>query len=196
MIDYDLYREIQIAAYGEGSFNNKPNYLNLFGIRKNTTIPDAFDDLIGAAFLDSNGEKQIVLFPATTDPGLYWLNNPSNVAGTGILCPQFIRHFWIKGLHKGYSALVQNSSCYVFRDNNRDNQLDYKNKMLALRESGFNLHRAAASGTTGKVNKWSAGCQVLAKASDFLILMSLRDKQIKTGYLYFNYTLWYNLVTE
>ena len=70
------------------SFRSETPYdLNLFGIRSNNVESNTFDDLLGCIYRDEQLAFQLEVWPATTDPGLYWLQNPSRVEGTAILVP-------------------------------------------------------------------------------------------------------------
>ena len=54
---------------------------------------------------------------------------------------------------------------------------------------GINIHHASYHGTSTQVNKWSAGCQVIASIDDFNTLMSLANKSKKQYGNSFTYTL-------
>lgn len=168
--------------------DDKKNYnLNLVGIRHNSTTPNAFDDLM-CVFWKFNGNWTFRVFPCTTDPGSYWLQNPSNVEGTGILKEMYHKAAWKIGMHQGkYKALVQNAAVTCIRDFDKDNVLDFnapdlstltkfnlnegvvewkdKTGKLIWREQtgmfGMNGHRANENGQSVVVDKWSAMCQVL-----------------------------------
>src|SRR3990167_8174555 len=79
---------------------DKPFNLNIIGIRSSNNKPDSFDDLITVSWNYKAGWN-LLKFSATTDPGLYWLNNPINVEGTAILAPGQYRGAFCKGFHKG-----------------------------------------------------------------------------------------------
>ena len=55
---------------------------------------------------------------------------------------------------------------------------------------GINIHRAGTfiNGST-QIDKWSAGCQVLSKESDFNLLMGLAEKARTLYGNSFTYTL-------
>jgi len=53
---------------------------------------------------------------------------------------------------------------------------------------GINIHKAGVDSTV--INNWSAGCQVVASASNLVIIISVAKKQIAyTGCKTFTYTL-------
>ena len=173
------YRDIQkklLAKYGK--FFTKPYDLNLFGIRSSNQIPNKFDDTIGCAYTDPDGNHRIFLCPATTDPGLYYLKNPMNVKGTAILKEGYYPGLWTYGKHKGRDAFVQIGKCTLLRDANRDGILDFNtpNEEISAND-GINLHGALTGSYTMVVDKFSAGCQVVASDIDLLYLLSLLIQQ-------------------
>jgi hypothetical protein len=111
------------------------------------------------------------------------------VKGTAILCPGHYAGIWEIDAHAGkYEALCQRGGeVTVWRDADRDGNLDTTGKV----DTGFfgiNLHKAGEHST--RVDRWSAGCQVLANESDFDEIMRLARLQVATnGYKSFSYTL-------
>jgi hypothetical protein len=169
-------------VYFEGKWD-----LNIVGIRSNSTKSDSFDDRILVICKNDADEWQEWSWSATTDPGLYWLRNPMNVAGTGILKEGQWRGCWKLGLHKGKKALVQIKPVTVYRDKNKDAVIDFaKGESSGI--FGINVHRAGLRST--KVDKWSAGCQVFANDSNFEEFLFLCKKQVDHGHGdVFSYTL-------
>ena len=162
--------------------------LNIVGIRKRNGTANAFDDLICIAYRNTK-EWRVHCMEGTTDPGLYWLEHPSNIKGTAILCPGHYPGIWEIDLHRQKcEALCQRSGpVKVWRDADRDGELDVNGET----DEGFfgiNLHKAGRSST--RVDRWSAGCQVVRNQSDFNTLMKLANLQISTtGCTTFSYTL-------
>ena len=110
--------------------------------------------------------------------------------GTAILVPgQYLNVYKIDD-HKGeYPALCQRGEVKVWRDNNKDNILDWEGETDTGEKFGINIHRA---GQTSKiVGDWSAGCQVIANRKDFKRMMKLAHKQNKK-----KKTFTYTLLTE
>jgi hypothetical protein len=154
----------------------RPFELNIVGIRNHSLVPNVFNDTINAVYKDDKGEWQLRSYPATTDPGTYWLDNPSNPLGTAILkAGQYIGSH-IMGLHRGkYMALVQRNPVTVIRDSKRDGTLDFSGKEdTGL--FGINIHRAMEAGVTKSIDRYSAGCQVFANAADFAAFMGLCER--------------------
>jgi hypothetical protein len=54
---------------------------------------------------------------------------------------------------------------------------------------GINIHRASATGTSTQIDKWSAGCQVIANNQNFDKLMELANKSKDKWGNSFTYTL-------
>ena len=165
-----------IRAYDKKGYkmsqNDSRQYnLNILGVRSNDPAPNLFNDMIFWLYKYCGGwaMKQA---PCTTDPGLYYLENPCNVNGTAILKPGQYPGVWEIGLHNGqYEALVQKGVFTIIRDFNRDGKLDYNS---GRQESGsnfkINCHHAGTD--SARVDKWSAGCQVFKRLADFEAFMA------------------------
>ncbi|MDX1531047.1 MAG: hypothetical protein R3362_05940, partial [Rhodothermales bacterium] len=149
--------------------------LNLVGIRSRSLVPNRFDDWV-TVFYRSHGRWIFNAFPATTDPGLYWLGSPMNRLGTAILKEGQHRGMYALGTHKGYRALQQKGPVTVIRDFDRDARFDFDSGREETGTFGINLHRASRFNEAVKVDKWSAGCQVLCDPLQFNYLMEVCEK--------------------
>jgi hypothetical protein len=89
-------------------FLNRGQYnLNIIGIRSKDHKPNSFDDRMCVVFRDEQGWVTRT-WECTTEPGKYWLENPTNVSGTAILVPGQYRSVYKIGQASGkYDALVQ-----------------------------------------------------------------------------------------
>ena len=177
-------RGLGLEVYTSGDYN-----LNLFGIRSSDTSSGTFNDLLGCAYKADN-QWHVRYWAATCDPGIYYRENPMNVKGTAILMPgQYKSVYKIDGHGRTkYKALCQrNGSVRVWRDNDRNSELDHG---VAQDEGwhGINLHASSVrpyeedrdrDPDTSSVNRWSAGCQVHATTTGFREMMSLAHKQIE-----------------
>ena len=173
-----------LKVFAQGEFN-----LNIFGIRMNPGKVNEFDDLLGVAYREM-GNWVVRYWPITTDPGLYWLENPINVDGTAILVPGQYRGAWTLGKHRGrYDALVQRKPVRVYRDRGRDGFIDTDTDSIQDGLFGINIHRASQGSSSSAVNRWSAGCQVFARAGDFDEFMSLVEQSAPLYGSTFTYTL-------
>lgn len=165
--------------------------LNIFGIR-NEDDKDAntFNDVVGVTYKE-NGKWVLKKFDATTDPGTTYRLTPCAASGTAILVPNQYPGTWQLGLHQGkYRALVQRKPVTVYRDNNKDNKLDFNVRT----ETGFfgvNVHRSRGlPGSKGiNVFNFSAGCQVIASYDEFQEFIKLCDISAKKFGNSFTYTL-------
>lgn len=169
------------------------NYdVNIVGVRKNTAnkVTNSFDDLVTISYKDETGKWHFEAFPATTDPGIYWMNNLLNERGTAILVPGQYRGTYKIGKHQGsYIALVQHKPVQVYRDNNEDGVYDMRPESIHTGMFGINIHRSNSVRTSTQVDKWSAGCQVLANPDNFDKLMEVAGKASKQWGNSFTYTL-------
>lgn len=170
-------------------FENHEFNLNIIGIRSRDMSTNTFNDLMTVSF-KHNGQWVLFVFDCTTDPGQYWLENPMNVQGTAILVPGQYRGAYKLGLHKGkWPALVQNGRLPVYRDSNLDEVVDVVWPAIEYGYQGLNIHAASKTGRSIRVDKWSAGCQVLAEVSDHNFLIALCKKAAALYGDSFTYTL-------
>jgi hypothetical protein len=168
----------------------RPYELNIVGIRSDSTLPNRFDDEIHVFFKNGSGKWIHYIFPATTDPGTYWLQNPMSPQGTAILKQGQYKGAYQIGLHRGkYNALVQSKPVTVLRDYDRNAILDFWNGKPNTGMFGINIHRASVNGTTKSVDSYSAGCQVFANINDFNLFMQLCEKHKQLYGNSFTYTL-------
>lgn len=167
--------------YERGNYN-----LNLIGVRRSVNNLDNFDDALMVIY-KVKGEWIIDCFPITTDSGKYYLKNPLTDKGTAILCEGQYRGAYRIGIHNNsHRALIQSLPVKVYRDNNRDDQLDFKNPEWGM--FGINIHRSSRWGSE-KVGKYSAGCQVFFNYFDWVKFDKLFVKASKIYGDTFSYTL-------
>jgi len=184
-----VYNALNNKDYEIFETGNLPYNLNIIGIRNNNSVPNSFDDYI-IVIWKYKGQWNFKKYEATTDPGLYYLNNPLSPKGTAILKEGQYLHCYCLGLHQGkYKALVQFMPLTVIRDFDKDNYLDFSSGKEETGLFGINIHRANLSGKTVNVNQWSAGCQVFAESSQFKEFISLCEMAQKYWGKTFSYTL-------
>lgn len=181
---------LKLAQLSGYKIFDRPYELNIVGVRSGSTIPNKFDDKIAVFYKTDNGTWEGKVFNATTDPGTYWLNQPMEPKGTAILKQgQYINSHQI-GLHRGkYEALVQRNPVVVMRDYDRNAVLDFNNGKDDKGLFGINIHRASATGTTTKIDKYSAGCQVFENAEEFGQFVDMTKKHKDLYGNNFTYTL-------
>jgi hypothetical protein len=186
--------EVKKAVLSKGYkwFENGDYNINIVGIRNSETenqVTNKFDDCVTVSY-KVNGEWNFHCFKATTDPGTHWTKNLLNKDGVAILVPGQYRGSHTIGLHQGkYEALKQKKPLKVYRDKNKDDVYDLIEENIHEGIYGINIHRATAHGESKQIDKWSAGCQVLAKTSDFNKLMELARKSSDLYGNSFTYTL-------
>ena len=152
--------------------NNKGYDVNIVGIRNSETkgrVTNAFDDKITISY-KINDEWNFHIFNCTTDPGSHWVENILNEKGVAILKPDQYRGSHKLRLHQGkYLALGQKKEVTVYRDRNKDNKYDFDENTTTTGLFGINIHRATgrAGNKSTRVDKWSAGCQVIADNDDW-----------------------------
>jgi len=169
---------------------SRPFELNIIGIRNQSTMPNSFDDEIHVFFKNNNKQWLHYTFPATTDPGTYWLKNPMTPQGTAILAQGQYKEAYQIGLHREkYYALVQRMPVTVLRDYDRNAILDFNNGRPETGMFGINIHHASINGTTKTVDNYSAGCQVFANINDFNLFMQLCERHKQLYGNSFTYTL-------
>jgi len=184
-----VHRLRQIFIGNGFDFSVAPFKLNILGIRAKTSIADAFDDEIHVFWRDDGGRWQHRNYPATTDPGTFWLKNPIMPRGTAILkSGQYVGAYRM-GKHRGrYNALVQQGGpVTVIRDYNRDSVLDWHNGSEETGFFGINIHRAERVGTTYGIDRHSAGCQVFQDAvhfDEFMKLCGIHSQRYGNSFTY------------
>lgn len=187
----DINRIIKHVKDNGGVVFDTPFYINLFGIRNDKNV-NKFNDTLIVYWYD---DKKVIhtYSPSkgfTTDPGFKSLTSPVSSKGCAILKEGWYRRLWAKGLHKGkYSALVQANPCTVYRDNDKDKELDMNKSKTDTGMFGINMHRANENAVSINVEGWSAGCQVWASPGEFSYFMSLINKAFQKGQKYFSYFL-------
>jgi len=184
-----LVRQLKRKGY---KIFSRPYELNIVGVRADSTIPDKFDDLIYVFWKDNKNKWIGKAYPATTDPGTYWLKNPMHEKGSAILKEGQYLDTWIKRLHgtkSRYLALGQEKPVTVYRDYDRNAILDFYNGNEHTGKFGINIHRASVNGKNLTIGKNSAGCQVFQNADDFNEFMKMVDKQKDLYGNKFTYTL-------
>lgn len=168
----------------------KPFQLNIVGVRSAETNSNRFDDEIHVLFRDDKLKWYHYKYTVTTDPGTYWLQNPSMVEGTAILKAGQYKDTYMLGLHKGqYKALVQKKPVTVIRDYDRNALLDFYNGREFTGMFGINIHRASTLGITKSIEKWSAGCQVFQNHLEFMQFLTLCERHRQRYGNGFTYTL-------
>lgn len=191
------YRNVKRVMLQKGyKFFTRIDSINIVGIRVQDSSNE-FSDRICVLYIDARGREVIETFRATTKAGKHWLLNPLNSKGTAIVCEgQYLGVYKI-GIHnrsrpsRSYEALEQKGIMKYFRDNDRDSEHDYTGPIY---EGNYktNIHRSGKTGWSRFVDKWSAGCQVIAGVESngqtswerFMYLCKLSAKKYGNSFTY------------
>jgi hypothetical protein len=166
-----VYRSKGYTFFEKGDFN-----LNIGGIRANSCQSDLWDDIRFAVY-KRKGLWQVRSWKQTTDPGKPCLLNPSRPQGAAILCPGQHCGAFAGGFHKQDRkryALLQAKPLPVYRDGNKDDQLDFDPASIETGMIGLNMHGPYAD-ELERVGEASAGCQVAFSQADHTEFMTLYD---------------------
>ena len=184
-----------LETKGYKFFESGDYNVNIVGVRNSLTknkVTNAFDDLMTLSY-KINGEWQYHEFDCTTDPGTHYMDSPIlKSKGTAILKPgQYPKSHKIRKHQGRYEALGQQNNVTVYRDNNRDDMYTLNTENTDTGLFGINIHRATkyAGKKSSQVDKWSAGCQVIAANDDWTKFMKIMRKARDTWSNNFTYTL-------
>ena len=120
------------------------------------------------------GQEVLLQFSCTTDPGTYYRQNPLHEQGCAVVKPGQYRGVWELGRHQGkYPALVQVGAITVYREKLANENMQLTDVTEQTGYFGINAHRASEQGIASKVNRFSAGCQVIQHPDEYAILISL-----------------------
>ena len=181
----DIFKSMGYAFFTKGEYN-----LNIIGVRNPNLISNSFDDTMICVY-KIDGEWVLKEWEITTDAGEYWLENPMNENGCALLVPNQYRGVYKIDLHQGsYEALCQrNGEVEVYRDDNKDQILNFNDATKEWGMFGINIHRSNPSTQSTIVEKWSAGCQVFKKVDDFNEIMDICGRAKVIWGNSFTYTL-------
>ena len=155
---------------------NKKFNLNIIGVRNDSHDATKFDDLMVVIYRDDNKEWTVNSYQITTDPGPSILRKPINKKGTAILVTDQYRGTWKIGPHgkTRYTALAQRlGEVKVYRDNDKDRNLEMSDRTIDEGYFGINIHKHASSYEREFVKGASAGCQVFKITKEFNEFMEL-----------------------
>jgi flagellar hook-associated protein FlgK len=188
--------QIQAAVESKGYkwFESGDYNVNIVGVRNSDTngrVTNKFDDKITISY-KVDGEWRFHIYDCTTDPGDDWVDNPMMQKGVAILKPGQYRGSHKIRKHQGkYEALGQQKPVKVYRDANKYGVYDYDESTVDEGLFGINIHRATAleDRKSTYVDKWSAGCQVIAANNDWHEFMDICYIARDTWSNNFTYTL-------
>ena len=182
--------ELGYKYFSTGEYN-----VNIIGIRNSDTegrVTNKFDDLITISYKCEHGGWLYNEYPCTTDPGDDWIDNPWVEKGCAILKPGQYKGSHKLRLHAGkYLALGQKENVTVYRDRNKNDIYEFDESTVDTGVFGINIHRATAleGKTSTNVDKWSAGCQVIASNDDWHAFLDICQTAREKWSNSFSYTL-------
>ena len=183
--------EKAVKSKGHAWFDSQKDYdVNIVGIRNSATsarVTNAFDDWMTVSY-KVGGKWNFHIWPCTTDPGTTYTQRLLNSDGVARLVEGQYRGAYQIGMHQGkYEALVQRKPVKVWRDKNKD--LKYDENLIQEGLFGINIHRSSSTGTSLRVDGWSAGCQVFANIRDYNQFLTIMRKARDVFGNKFTYTL-------
>ncbi len=147
-------------------------------VQVTANVPNEYNDTIGTF------GTIVSTFTASVDPGRHWVLNPMNTMGAANLVNGKWRYKF--GNHRGHRAFNQGMAFSVRRDRNRDGRPS-PSEPLDTGYFGINLH---AGGIGPKVERWSAGCQIIKGGwEDDSPFYKFYDVAQETGQKEFDYWL-------
>jgi len=192
-LTYDKIKDA-VLAKGYKWFESDSYNLNIVGVRNSETndeVTNKFDDKMTLSYMIGNN-REFHQFDCTTDPGKHWVENVMKESGVAILVPGQYRGSHKIRLHQGrYEALGQQKPVKVYRDNNLDGCYDFDESTIEEGLFGINIHRATkyAGKKSSQIDKWSAGCQVIAAYNDYMQFMQICNNAKDIWGNSFTYTL-------
>lgn len=192
-LTYDKIKDA-VLAKGYKWFESDSYNLNIVGVRNSDTndeVTNKFDDKMTLSYMIGDN-REFHQFDCTTDPGKHWVENVMKESGVAILVPGQYRGSHKIRLHQGrYEALGQQKPVKVYRDNNLDGCYDFDESTIEEGLFGINIHRATkyAGKKSSQIDKWSAGCQVIAAYNDYMQFMQICNNAKDIWGNSFTYTL-------
>ena len=196
-VEQTIKQMTDYAWFEKGDYN-----LNIVGIRNSgsgTKVTNRFDDKITLSYKTGSHPKtgeggtwHFHCYDCTTDPGTHWVENIMRKEGVAILKPGQYRGSHKIRLHGGkYTALGQKKDVTVYRDANLDGKYDFDDNNTDTGLFGINIHRATAKAgrKSTRVDKWSAGCQVIASNDNWHAFLDICQTARDTWSNNFTYTL-------
>lgn len=177
------YERMGFPFFTKGDYN-----VNLFGIRNERNLhANTFNDLIGMIY-KHDGNWKLLKCDATVDPGVKYRKKPSNSKGVAILKEGFHRGMFQIGMHKNkYKAFVQRANTTVYRDNDKDSELDFVNPDTGY--FGINLHLYNSKYCIEEIGDASEGCSCVYNPADLAALLAVGEIAKASWGNSFSYTL-------
>lgn len=155
---------------------------------------DTFECTFVAMFPQKEDGDDCVSFgyrawPCTTIPGIYYLKNPINREGTGIIAKGQYPGSHQIGIHGvnneavRHRALVQRGTIQIYRDTDMDGVPEMvEGTKRDSNFEGFNIHRGSRWRVIQNIRRWSAGCIVLPDPDHHAVLMGMAQEAVDSGW--------------
>lgn len=166
---FNTLDDLNYDKFEDGDYN-----VNIIAVRSNNVKADSWDDHLYVIYKVNNNWRKLYITEVTTDPGLTELVNPSfraaQIDGTAAIKEGQYRGAYRLGYHRNnrlHPALIQVRPVTIYRDKDRDDELDYlQGGDVAISKGlfGVNIHSTRPDWDRERVYNWSAGCIV---AKDF-----------------------------
>lgn len=160
----------------------------------NADRPNEWNDL--RLLVTKEGDKWKIVHNAiaTTEPGDFYTNNPTNMQGAARIAFGYHPPAWKMGFHKGTQpALVQVGNVMIHRDKNRDGLRGRNEPSFLSVPIGLNHHTTSQRFNGEQIGKYSAGCLVGKNYAQHLDFLSLLRKEVRINagfpYLYDTWTI-------
>lgn len=174
--------------------NGEINIIGLEGVNidgtPNNDAPNHWNDAVGILSFVDDVPTLLCIYQGTTEPGHYYTVNPLNRGGCARLQLGQHKNIWVVGQHRGYEAMQQVGRVTLVRDKNRNH---FRDDVVSVESgNGINLHSTSPNFVPNLIDKFSAGCVVIRRWTEFQIFMRLvkNSKQYRNNRACrFNFTL-------
>lgn len=163
---------LDYVKFEDGEYN-----VNIIAVRNKNPKSDSWDDHLYVIYKENGKWRKLFINEITTDPGRTELVNPSfraaQIGGTAAIKEGQYRGAYRLGFHRNnrlHPALIQVKPVTIYRDKDRDDELDYlQGGELAISRGlfGVNIHSTRPGWDRERVYNWSAGCIVAKDFQDF-----------------------------
>lgn len=141
---------------------DRPFELNIVAERNNTVRSESFDDTLHLFYKDSHDDWVHHEYLVTTDPNVYYIDNPAHAKGYGFIKKGQWLNAYQLGYHKTRKALVQVRPITVIRNYDLKGVIKRYTGEEHTGIFGNNIHDRK-----GNMLNASAGCVVFAHDEDY-----------------------------
>lgn len=164
---------LYLRSKGYTVFDSRPWSLNIIGARRSDGTRD---NRMFVICKDDSEKIRMWSWSVTTNPGLFWIQSPINQVDNASLAPGQYLDCWQFGNYNGRSALKLAKPVKVYKIANKSVVLDIEPEAFSDSLYENNFYRSE-NGSQGS-DKWSAGCQVFLRDSEFRDFLELCNKQV------------------